>query len=79
METRKCGEIPIGNRMYWDWVDWSFGGWPILGGQDQKDRLMMLSGGHIEFGVTILTQPEAYNDGKSEESLGLAIKGVPQG
>ena len=54
---------------------WPFGGGQYWGGQDQKDVTDVVRAA-IDFGVNYFDTAEAYNDGKSEESLGLAIKGI---
>ncbi len=57
---------------------WAFGGGSYWGeDHDQKnvDRLVRYA---VDAGVTYFDTAEAYNDGRSEESLGRALKGIPR-
>ena len=56
---------------------WPFGGGKYWGGQDQKDVNDVVKAA-VELGINYFDTAEAYNDGESEKSLGLAIKGVPR-
>jgi len=54
---------------------WSFGGGDYWGHQDQKDVDEVV---HADFdkGINFFDTAEVYNDGRSEISLGNAIKGL---
>ena len=56
---------------------WSFGGGDYWGprSQDEVDRVVRRA---VELGVNYFDTAEAYNDGRSEESLGIAIRGLPR-
>ncbi len=56
---------------------WSFGGGDYWGPQDQKD-VDAVVGRAIERGANFFDTAEAYNEGRSEEALGLALKGRRQ-
>lgn len=53
---------------------WSFGGGAYWGPQSQQDADAVLAAA-IERGVNLIDTAEVYNDGESERSLGLALKG----
>ena len=54
---------------------WAFGGGDYWGAQDQKDATDVV---HASFanGINYFDTAEAYNEGRSESSLGVAIKGL---
>jgi aryl-alcohol dehydrogenase-like predicted oxidoreductase len=56
---------------------WSFGGGDYWGPRDQEqiNRVVRRA---VELEVTYLDTAEAYNEGRSEESLGVAIRGLPR-
>lgn len=56
---------------------WSFGGGEYWGNQDQSDtdRVVRAS---VDAGINYFDTAEAYNEGRSELSLGKAIKGIPR-
>ena len=56
---------------------WPFGGGKYWGGQDQKDVNDVVKAA-VDLGINYFDTAEAYNDGESERSLGLAIQGVPR-
>ena len=56
---------------------WAFGGGEYWGDQNQKDVDEVVRRS-VELGVNYFDTAEAYNDGRSEESLGQAIKGLPR-
>jgi myo-inositol catabolism protein IolS len=56
---------------------WAFGGGDYWGPQDQKD-VDAVVGMALERGVNFFDTAEAYNDGRSETALGLALKGRRQ-
>jgi aryl-alcohol dehydrogenase-like predicted oxidoreductase len=53
---------------------WSFGGGAYWGAQSQQDADAVVAAA-IERGVNFFDTAEVYNDGESERSLGLALKG----
>jgi myo-inositol catabolism protein IolS len=53
---------------------WQFGGGSYWGGQDQKDVDSVVSMA-LDQGINYFDTAEVYNDGESEKSLGLALKG----
>ena len=74
MERRKCGstglELPaLGVGC------WAFGGGEYWGSQDQSDVDAVVRGA-IDAGCDYFDTAEAYNNGASESSLGVAIKGL---
>ncbi len=76
MQTRTCGRsglcLPtLGLGC------WSFGGGDYWGPRDQKQINRVVSRA-VELGVNYFDTAEAYNDGRSEESLGIAIRGLPR-
>jgi aryl-alcohol dehydrogenase-like predicted oxidoreductase len=56
---------------------WSFGGGDYWGPQDQRDVDEVVRAAIAE-GITYFDTAEAYNEGRSELSLGLALRGVPR-
>lgn len=56
---------------------WPFGGGKYWGGQDQKDVNDVVKAA-VDLGINYFDTAEAYNDGESEKSLGIAIQGVPR-
>lgn len=56
---------------------WSFGGGDYWGAQDQKDVDAVVRAA-VDAGLNYFDTAEAYNDGRSEESLGLALRGLPR-
>lgn len=53
---------------------WQFGGGSYWGAQSQKDVDTVVSEA-LDIGINYFDTAEVYNDGTSEESLGLALKG----
>ena len=76
METRTCGKSNLRLPML-GLGCWSFGGGDYWGprSQDEVDRVVRRA---VELGVNYFDTAEAYNDGRSEESLGTAIRGLPR-
>ena len=76
MERRKCGKSEL-------WLPtlglgcWAFGGGQYWGeqSQDEVNRTVRRA---VELGVNYFDTAEAYNEGRSESSLGLAIRGLPR-
>ena len=56
---------------------WSFGGGRYWGAQAQEDVDQVVRRA-VELGVNYFDTAEAYNEGRSEESLGKAIRGIPR-
>lgn len=54
---------------------WSFGGGQYWGAQAQEDVDQVVRRA-VELGITYFDTAEAYNEGRSEESLGKAIRGI---
>lgn len=76
IERRRCGNsdltlpvLGIGG--------WSYGGGDYWGAQDQKD-VDAIVGLALDQGINYFDTAEAYNEGRSEESLGIALKGRRQ-
>ena len=73
MNRRRCGksdlELPVLGVGCW-----SFGGGDYWGAQDQRDADAVVARA-LELGCNYFDTAEAYNDGASETSLGLALKG----
>lgn len=74
MECRECGHS--GLRLSALGLGcWSFGGGAYWGDCDQADADAVVRRA-VELGVTYFDAAEAYNAGRSEESLGRALRGV---
>ncbi len=56
---------------------WAFGGGDYWGDQNQKDVDQVVHHA-LELGINYFDSAEAYNEGRSETSLGQAIKGLPR-
>ena len=56
---------------------WSFGGGRYWGEQNQKDVNDVVHAS-VDMGINYFDTAEAYNDGRSESSLGEAIQGIPR-
>lgn len=56
---------------------WAFGGGDYWGEQDQRDVDAVVRRA-VELGITYFDTAEAYNEGRSEEALGAAMKGLPR-
>jgi Aldo/keto reductase family len=56
---------------------WAYGGGDYWGPQNQKDVKEVVRFA-IEHGCNFFDTAEAYNDGASEASLGLALQGIPR-
>lgn len=74
MEIRACGTS--GLKLSALGVGcWSFGGGEYWGEQDQKDVDEVVRRA-VDLGITFFDTAEVYNQGRSEESLGRAIRGL---
>lgn len=73
---RRCGnselELPVLGAGCW-----AFGGGEYWGAQAQADVNAVVRRA-VELGVHFFDTAEAYNDGRSEESLGIALRDVPR-
>ena len=76
MELRRCGASDL-TLSALGLGCWSFGGGDYWGPQDQKD-VEAVVGLALERGVNFFDTAEGYNEGRSEEALGLALKGRRQ-
>ncbi|NLW56147.1 MAG: aldo/keto reductase [Firmicutes bacterium] len=76
MEYRKSGKFDLKLGVL-GLGCWAFGGGHYWGEQAQKDVNEVVRAA-VDLGVNYFDTAEAYNDGKSEESLGQALKGVPR-
>jgi aryl-alcohol dehydrogenase-like predicted oxidoreductase len=56
---------------------WSFGGGAYWGDCDQADADAVVRRA-VDLGITYFDAAEAYNAGRSEESLGEALRGIPR-
>lgn len=56
---------------------WAFGGGEYWGNQDQKDATDVVRAS-LSCGITYFDTAEVYNEGRSESSLGMALKGIPR-
>lgn len=56
---------------------WAFGGGEYWGEQSQKDVNQVVHAS-VDLGVNYFDTAEAYNEGRSESSLGQAIVGIPR-
>ena len=74
MEYRKCGD----SDLFLSSIGlgcWSFGGGEYWGQQDQKDVDEVVHAA-VDKGINYFDTAEVYNDGRSETSLGRALKGL---
>jgi aryl-alcohol dehydrogenase-like predicted oxidoreductase len=76
VEMRKCGKANLRLPVL-GMGCWPFGGGEYWGDQAQDDVNRTVRRA-VELGVTYFDSAEVYNQGRSEESLGLAIRGLPR-
>ena len=76
MQARSCGKSDLVLSVL-GLGCWSFGGGAYWGRCDQADADAVVRRA-VELGITYFDVAEAYNNGRSEESLGIALKGVPR-
>jgi aryl-alcohol dehydrogenase-like predicted oxidoreductase len=76
MEYRKCGKSELELSVIGAGC-WAFGGGEYWGDQNQQDVNNVVHRS-VDLGINYFDTAEAYNAGRSEESLGLAIKGLPR-
>ena len=74
MEYRKCGDTDLCLSAI-GMGCWSFGGGDYWGHQDQNDVDEVVHAA-VDNGINFFDTAEVYNDGRSEISLGRAIKGL---
>lgn len=76
MELRQCGNTDLELSALGAGC-WAFGGGEYWGDRSQQDVTEAV---HclVDLGVTYFDTAEAYNDGRSEESLGAALNGIPR-
>jgi aryl-alcohol dehydrogenase-like predicted oxidoreductase len=76
MELRRCGTSNL-KLSALGLGCWGFGGGAYWGVCDQGDADAVVRRS-VELGVNYFDAAEAYNDGRSEESLGRALEGLPR-
>ena len=76
MEIRNCGTSGLKVSALGVGC-WSFGGGEYWGRQDQADVDAVVRRA-VELGITYFDTAEAYNEGRSESSLGRAVQGIPR-
>jgi myo-inositol catabolism protein IolS len=76
MELRTCGKSDLILSVLGTGC-WAFGGGDYWGHQEQKDVTEVVRRS-VELGINYFDTAEAYNDGRSEQSLGLALESIPR-
>lgn len=76
MEQRICGASELSLSVLGVGC-WQFGGGEYWGPQKQEDADAVVRAA-LEEGISYFDTAEAYNDGRSEEALGRAIRGIPR-
>ncbi|OGB93414.1 MAG: hypothetical protein A2Z31_01015 [candidate division NC10 bacterium RBG_16_65_8] len=76
MEFRRCGNSDL-TLSALGLGCWSFGGGAYWGDCDQADADAVVRRA-VELGITYFDAAAAYNAGRSEESLGKALRGIPR-
>jgi aryl-alcohol dehydrogenase-like predicted oxidoreductase len=76
MELRRCGKSDLTLSAI-GLGCWSFGGGTYWGDCDQADADAVVRRA-VELGIVYFDAAEAYNAGRSEESLGIALRGIPR-
>jgi aryl-alcohol dehydrogenase-like predicted oxidoreductase len=76
MEKRICGKGELELSVLGAGC-WAFGGGEYWGKQDQKDVNDIVHAA-IDLGINYFDTAEAYNEGRSESSLGEAIRDIPR-
>ena len=76
MELRPCGRSSLKLSALGVGC-WAFGGGAYWGDTRQQDVDAVVRRS-VELGLNYFDTAEAYNDGRSEESLGQAVKGLPR-
>ena len=73
MEKRECGKSGIEISVFGIGC-WSYGGGDYWGPQAQKD-VDAVAQAALDSGINFFDTAEGYNSGRSEEALGIALKG----
>jgi aryl-alcohol dehydrogenase-like predicted oxidoreductase len=76
MERRVCKNAGLGLSVLGAGC-WAFGGGEYWGNQDQKEVNNVVHAS-IDLGINYFDTAEVYNEGRSESSLGEALKGIPR-
>jgi myo-inositol catabolism protein IolS len=76
LQIRKCGNSALKLSALGVGC-WSFGGGEYWGEQAQNDADEVVRRS-FDLGITYFDTAEAYNEGRSESSLGQAIRGIPR-
>jgi myo-inositol catabolism protein IolS len=76
VESRQCGKSDL-TLSALGLGCWSFGGGAYWGDANQADTDAVVRRA-VELGIIYFDAAEAYNDGRSEESLGRALRGIPR-
>ncbi len=76
MELRECGRSGL-KLSALGLGSWAFGGGAYWGPQEQTDVDAVVRRA-FDLGVNYFDTAEVYNDGRSESSLGLALRGLPR-
>lgn len=76
MNKRKCKRADIELSVLGAGC-WAFGGGDYWGAQNQKDVTEVVHAS-VDLGINYFDTAEAYNEGRSESSLGKAIRGIPR-
>jgi len=76
MKTRICGNSGLKLSILGTGC-WAFGGGEYWGNQNQKDVNSVVHAS-VDIGINYFDTAEAYNEGRSESSLGEAIIGIPR-
>jgi len=74
LKYRRCGKSNL-ELSHIGLGCWSFGGGDYWGAQDQKDVNKVVRKA-VDLGVNYFDTAEGYNEGRSEQSLGEAIRGI---
>lgn len=76
MEKRRCGNSDLQLSALGTGC-WAFGGGEYWGNQNQQDVNKVVHRS-VELGINYFDTAEVYNDGRSELSLGQALKDIPR-
>jgi aryl-alcohol dehydrogenase-like predicted oxidoreductase len=76
MELRHCGDSGL-RLSALGMGCWAYGGGEYWGAQNQADVNAVVRAA-VDLGITYFDTAEAYNDGRSESSLGEALAGLPR-
>ncbi|MBD3308712.1 hypothetical protein GF339_20030 [candidate division KSB3 bacterium] len=76
MEHRTCGKSEVALSAL-GLGCWEFGGGEYWGESDQKNVTRVVHRA-VELGINYFDTAEVYNEGRSEEFLGVALKGIPR-